>query len=73
MIDMHCADTTPYPQKELMKALFLNTMIASECSRQVKTMDRSLYTIQGLVLEGIGPLSQLLEMVNDPEPQVSNW
>jgi len=28
-------------------------------------------TIQGLLLEPIGPLSQLLEAVNDPDPQVS--
>ena len=32
---------------------------------------RSLFTLQGLILETIGPLSQLLEAVNDPEPSVS--
>ena len=34
-------------------------------------MDRSLCTLQGLLLEPIGPFSQLLEAVNDPDPQVS--
>ena len=34
-------------------------------------MDCSLYTLQRLLLEPIGPLSHLLEAVNDPDPQVS--
>ena len=45
--------------------------MASECSKSCKSMDHSLYTLQGLILEAIGPLSQLLEAVNDPDPQVS--
>ena len=43
----------------------------SQCSRTVNFTDCSLYTIQGLLLEVTGPLSQLLEAVNDPDPQVS--
>ena len=59
------------PQNNLTRAPFLDTMMGSECSKQCKSMDRSLYTLQGLLLEPIGPLSQLLEAVNDPDPQVS--
>jgi len=33
-------------------------------------LDQSLHTLQGLLLEPIGPLSQLLEAVNDPNPPV---
>ena len=46
-------------------------MMASQCSRTVKSTNRSLYTLQGLLLEAIGPMSQLLEAVNDPDPQVT--
>ena len=46
-------------------------MIASERSSKVKSTDRSLFTLQGLILETIGPLNQLLKAVNDPEPNVS--
>jgi len=35
------------PQNELTRAPFLDTMMASECSRQTKSTDRSLYTLQG--------------------------
>ena len=59
------------PQNDLTRAPFLDTMMASECSKTCKSMDRSLDTLQGLILEAIGPLSQLLEAVNDPNPQVS--
>jgi len=59
------------PQNELTRAPFLDAMMASECSKSCKSTDRSLYTLQGLILEAIGPLSQLLEAVNDPNPQVS--
>jgi len=45
--------------------------MASECSRNCKSTDCSLYTLQRLILEAIGPLSQLLEAVNDPNPEVS--
>ena len=45
--------------------------MASECSRIRKSRDCSLYTLQRLILEAIGPLSQLLEAINDPNPQVS--
>jgi len=34
-------------------------------------MDHSLCTPQGLLLEPIGSLSQLLEAVNDPNPEVT--
>ena len=34
-------------------------------------MDRILSTLQGRVLEAVGPLSQLLEAINDDEPQLS--
>ena len=30
-----------------------------------------MYTLQGLLLEAIEPLSQLLEAVNDPDPQLT--
>ena len=40
--------------------------VASECSRTCKSRDCSLYTLQGLILEAIGPLRQ-----SDPNPQVS--
>ena len=46
-------------------------MMASECSRASKSTDRSLYMLQGLILEAIGPLSQLLEAVNNPNPQLT--
>jgi len=59
------------PQNELTRAPFLDAVMASECSKSCKSTDRSLYTLQGLILEAIGPLSQLLEAVNDPNPQVS--
>ena len=59
------------PQNELTRALFLDTMMGLQCLRMVKSTDRSLYTIKGLLLEAIGLLSQLLEAVNDPNPQVS--
>jgi len=59
------------PQNDLTRAPFLDAMMASECSRNCKSTDRSLYTLQGLILEVIGPLSQLLEAVNDPNPEVS--
>ena len=59
------------PQNELTRAPFLDTMMASQCSRTVKSTDRSLYTLQGLLLEAIGHLSQLLEAINDLDPQVT--
>ena len=59
------------PQNNLTRAPFLDAVMGSECSKPCKSMDRSLYTLQGLLLEPIGPLSQLLEAVNDPQPQVS--
>ena len=59
------------PQNDLTRAPFLDAMMGSECSKACKSMDRSLYTLQGLLLEPIGPLTQLLEAVNDPDPQVS--
>lgn len=59
------------PQNDLTRAPFLDAMMGSECSKPCKSLDRSLYTLQGLLLEPIGPLSQLLEAVNDPDPQVT--
>ena len=35
-----------------------------------KSMDRTLLSLQGRVLEAIGPLSQQLE-INDEDPQIS--
>ena len=54
------------PQNKLTRAPFLDTMMGSQCSRTVKSKDRSLYTTQGLLLEAIGLLIQLLEAVNNP-------
>ena len=46
-------------------------MMESECFRASKSTDRSLYMLQGLILEAIGLLSQLLEAVNNPNPQLT--
>lgn len=46
-------------QNDLTRALFLDAMMAFECSKICKATDRSLYTLQGLILEVIGSLSQL--------------
>ena len=59
------------PQNELTIAPFLDTMMSSECSSKVKSTDHSLFTLQKLILEAIGPLSQLLEVVNNCEPNLS--
>ena len=59
------------PQNDLTRAPFLDAMMASECSKTVRSTDRSLYTLQGLILEAVGPLSQLLEAVNDPNSDVT--
>ena len=59
------------PQNELTKTPILDTMIASQCSSSVKSLDCTLSSLQGQMLEAVGPLSQLLEAVNDNEPQVS--
>ena len=52
------------PQNELTKTLCLDTMMANQCAGSTKTLDKTLHTIQGRVLEAVGPLSQLLESVN---------
>ena len=52
------------PQNELTKTPFLDTMMANQCAGSTKTLDKTLHTIQGRVLEAVGPLSQLLESVN---------
>ena len=59
------------PQNDLTRAPFLDAMMASECSKTVRSTDRSLYMLQGLILEAVGPLSQLLEAVNDPNSDVT--
>ena len=59
------------PQNELTKTPFLDGMLASHCSSATKSMDRTLSTLQGRVLEAVGLLSQLLEAVNDDDPQLS--
>ena len=59
------------PQNDLTRAPFLDAMMASECSKTVRSTDRSLYTLQGLILEAVGPLSQLLEAVNNPNLDVT--
>ena len=59
------------PQNELTKNPILDTMLASQCSSATKSMDRTLSSLQGRVLEAIGPLSQLLEAINDEDPQIS--
>ena len=46
-------------------------MIESQCSSSVKSLDCTLSLLQGRMLTAVGPLSQLLEAVNDNEPQVS--
>ena len=63
--------TYTLPQNKLTRAPFLDTMMASQCSRTVKSTNRSLYTLQGLLLEAIGPLNQFMEAINDPDPQVA--
>ena len=55
------------PQNELTKTPFLDTMMANQCSGSTKALDRTLHTIQGRMLEAVGPLSQLLESVNSDE------
>jgi len=47
----------PYPK-------FLDAMMANQYGSSTKTLDETLHTIQGRVLEAVGPLSQLLESVN---------
>ena len=59
------------PQNDLTQVPFLDAMMSSKCSRSTKSTDHSLYTLQGLLLEVVEPLSQLLEAVNDPEPKVT--
>ena len=59
------------PQNELTKNPILDTMLASQCSSTTKSMDRTLSSLQGRVLEAVGPLSQLLEAINDEDPQIS--
>ena len=59
------------PQNELMKNLILDTMLASQCSSATKSMDRTLSSLQVRVLEAVGPLSQLLEAINNEDPQIS--
>ena len=57
------------PQNELTKNPILDTILVSQCSSATKSMDRTLSSLQGRVLEAVGPLSQLLEAINDEDPQ----
>ena len=59
------------PQNELMKNPILDTMLVSQCSSATKSMDRTLSSLQGHMLEAIRPLSQLPEAINDEDPQIS--
>ena len=59
------------PQNELTKTPLLDTMLAGQCSSATKLLDHTLSSLQGQVLEAVGPLSQLLEAVNDEDPQLS--
>ena len=54
-------------QNELTKTPFLDTMMASQCSSSTKSLDKTLSSLQGRVLEAVGPLSQLLECINSEE------
>ena len=46
----------------------LGTMLASQCSRAIKSMDNTLSSLQGYVVEATGPLSKLMEAINDDGP-----
>ena len=59
------------PQSELTKNPILDTMLVSQCSSATKSMDCTLSSLQGRVLEAVGPLSQLLEAINNEDPQIS--
>ena len=54
-----------------MKAPFLDAMMGTQCSKAMKSADRSMSKLQGLVLDAIGPLTQLLEVVNDDQARVT--
>ena len=54
-----------------MKAPFLDTAMAGQCSSSTKALDWTLTNLQGQVLEAVGPLSQLLESIKNEEAQPS--
>lgn len=66
-----CIEKYMLPKNEQTKAPFLDAMMGSQCSKTMKSSDRSISKLQGLILDAVGPLTQLLEVVNDEQPQVT--
>ena len=59
------------PKGDITKVPVLDPVLASECAKPTKTMDRSLSRVQNFVLDAVAPLSSLLDALNADEVDIS--
>ena len=59
------------PKVAVTKALTLDPVMSSQCSKSTKTNDKALARVQALTLDAIGPLTDLLEKLNSDEVEIS--
>ena len=56
------------PDMPLTMALKLDKVMAAECVSAVRTTDQSLACLQALMLDAVGPLTDLLEKISESSP-----
>ena len=59
------------PKVAVTKIPSLDAVMVSQCSKSTKANDKSLAQIQALLLDAIGPLTELLELLNDEKKEVT--
>lgn len=56
---------------DITKVLVLDPVMATECSKTIKAVDRSLLRVQNFVLDAMASLSTLLDALNADEVGIS--
>ena len=60
------------PKVAVTKTPSLDVVIASQCSKSTKANDKSLARIQALTLDAVGPLTELLKLLNDDKKEITS-
>ena len=58
------------PKVAVTKTPSLDVVMVSQCSKSTKANDKSLARIQALTLDAVGPLTELLKLLNDDKKKL---
>ena len=65
------ADSFALPKIAVMKTLELDKIMAAQCLKSTKSNDQAMARIQTLNSDALGPLTELLEMINKEEGKIT--